>query len=154
MVRLADLPEVEAAMLRSIPCEPFDSEPWVTGAPLRRRRVAIVTTAGLLRTGDEHFDLVDTSFRAIPGETTGDDLLMGHSSVNFDRSGFQQDVNVVFPIDRLRELAAAGEIGSLASYHYSFMSAGSRPERLVASAREVARMLKDDQVDAVLLCPV
>ena len=51
---------------------------------------------------------------------------MSHISVNFDRSGFQQDLNVVFPVERLREMAADGEIGSVAD---SFMGA-TDPEQM------------------------
>lgn len=154
MVRLADLSEIDAETLRGIPCEPFQSEPWVTGGPVARRRVAIVTTAGLHRREERNFDFSDAGYRVIPGDTSGRDLIMSHSSVNFDRSGFQQDVNVVFPIDRLRELADDGEIGSLADFHYSFMGAAIRPHQLEATAREAAALLKADGVDAVLLCPV
>ena len=154
MVRLADLEEDLAAAYRAIPCVAFETTPWVSGPPLAERRVALVTTAGLLPRGERHFALSDASYRVIAGDTTGDELLMGHTSVNFDRRGFQQDVNVVFPIDRLREMAAAGEIGSLANLHYSFMGAAIRPHQLEATAREVAGLLKEDRVNAVLLCPV
>jgi D-proline reductase (dithiol) PrdB len=51
------------------------------------------------------------------------DLVMSHVSVNFDRTGFQQDMNVAFPIDRLRELVANGTVGSMAAVHYSFVGA-------------------------------
>ena len=154
MVRLVDLPVVEAAAYRAIPCEAFETTPWVEGPPLAERRVALVTTAGLVPPGERHYSLSDQSFRVISGDTDGRDLLMGHTSINFDRSGFQQDVNVVFPIDRLRALAAEGAIGSLARVHYSFMGAAIRPHQLEATAREVAGLLKEDQVNAVLLCPV
>ena len=40
----------------------------------------------------------------IPGDASAADLVMSHASVNFDRSGFQSDWNVVFPLDRLRDL--------------------------------------------------
>ena len=79
---------------------------------------------------------------------------MSHISVNFDRSGFQQDVNVAFPIERLRELARDGVIGSIADFHYSFMGAAWPPTRFEPKARELAVLLKKDRVDAVLLCPV
>ena len=52
---------------------------------------------------------------------------MSHISVNYDRSGFQEDINVVFPIDRLRELEADGTIGSISDFHYSFMGASRDP---------------------------
>ena len=78
---------------------------------------------------------------------------MSHISTNFDRTGFQQDHNVVLPIDRLNELAADGTIGSVASVHYSFMGA-THPAKLERTARHLAGLLKQDQVDAVLLVPV
>ena len=46
---------------------------------------------------------------------------MSHVSVNFDRTGFQRDLNVVLPRDRLDELVASGKIGGVAPEHYSFM---------------------------------
>ena len=79
---------------------------------------------------------------------------MSHASVNFDRSGFQDDVNVVFPIDRLRELKTAGEIGSMADFHYSVMGAGWEPHEIEPTALEMAALLQRDNVDAALLVPV
>lgn len=154
MVRLSDLPDYEAEYLLAKRCPPFATQPWVTGPSLKERRIAVVTTAGVHSPGEETFNFIDASYRVIPGDTDGGDLLMSHTSVNFDRSGFQQDVNVVFPIDRLRELEAAGEIGSLARFHYTFMSAGAQAADFEPGAREIAGLLKEDQVNAVLLCPV
>ena len=74
--------------------------------------------------------------------------------LTFDRSGFAEDVNLVFPIHRFKELATAGAIGSLADIHYSFMGAGLMPEVYEESAAQVAGLLKRDQVDAVFLTPV
>ena len=154
MVRLSDLPEIDARHLLDKECPPFDSEPWVTGPPLAERRVAIVTSAGLHRRDDRSFDIQDTGYRVIDGRLSGDDLVMTHASVNFDRTGFQQDTNVVFPIDRLRELEAAGEIGSVARFHYSVMGAGWLPHEIEPTVRELAGLLKEDAVNAVLLSPV
>ena len=92
-------------------------------------------------------------YRIIPSQCTASDLVMSHVSVNFDRTGFQQDWNVVFPLDRLRELAVDGTIGSLADFHYSFMGAAD-PKDLEPSARRLAPLLKQDRVDGVLLAPV
>jgi len=78
---------------------------------------------------------------------------MSHVSSNFDRTGYQQDLNVIFPIDRLAELAAERVIDSVADFHYSFMGA-TRPDLLEPKARELAGLLKEDQVNAVLLVPV
>jgi D-proline reductase (dithiol) PrdB len=78
---------------------------------------------------------------------------MTHISTNFDRTGFQRDWNVVFPLDRLRELAAEGIIGSLADYHYSFMGAAD-PLRMATHAQNLAQLLQGDRVNAALLIPV
>lgn len=158
MVRLADLPEWEQKhMLDKIPkLKNFGIKAWVTGPVLTQRRVALVTTAGLHLRGDRPFGQGDArnDYRVIPGGAEAKDVVMSQLSTNFDRSGFQQDLNIVFPIDRLRELAASGEIGSAADFHYSFMGAGSPVERMEIKAREVAGLLKKDKVDAVLLTPV
>ena len=154
MVRLADLDASDRDHLLAKPCPPFPSSPFVSGPPLAERRLAIVTTAGLTRRGDTPFALRSGEYRVIPGDTDGHDLVMSHSSVNFDRTGFQHDVNVVFPIDRARELVAEGQLGSLAAYHYSFMGASLDAAGYEAGARELAGLLARDGVDAVLLSPV
>jgi D-proline reductase (dithiol) PrdB len=154
MVRLTDLDAIDAKHLLDKECPPFETEPWVTGPPLAARRVAIVTTAGLHRRADRNFALEDLSYRVIPGDIDTSDLVMTHSSVNYDRSGFQQDVNVVFPIDRLRELRAVGVIGEIAEFHYALNGAGWLPHEIEPTAREMAGLLKEDRVNAVLLVPV
>ena len=154
MVKLGDLSRASARHLLDKDCPPFETVPFVAGPPLRQRRVAIVTTAGLHRRDDNNFNLSDLSYRVIPGDVRLSDLVMTQASVNFDRSGFQQDVNVVFPLDRLREMDGAGEIGRIANFHYSFNGAGQLPAAFEATGREVGRMLKEDGVNAALLVPV
>jgi D-proline reductase (dithiol) PrdB len=155
MVRLADLPEWDAKnkLEKVKELTGFDARPWVQPPPLRAARIAIVTTAGVHRRGDRPFGPNATDYRIIPGEARASDLVMSHQSVNFDRTGFQEDHNVVFPIDRLNELASRGVIGSVAALHYSFMGA-TRIRALEDKARELARFMKADAVDAVLLTPV
>lgn len=157
MVRLADLSEPERNYLlgKVKDLTGFDGRAWVEGPALKQRRVAIITTSGLHRQGDRPFGggAADVDYRVIPGDVSAGGLVMSHVSVNFDRTGFQQDINVVFPIDRLKELAAEGVIGEVADYHYSFMGAPP-PRTLEPKARQLAGMLKQDRVDAVLLTPV
>lgn len=156
MVRLADLSEQDRDnMLKKVPALPrFESRPWVPGPALARRRVAIVTTAGLHVRSDRPFGTGGMDYRVIPGDVVAGDLVMSHTSVNFDRSGFQVDWNVAFPLDRLKELASDKVVASVAAFHYSFMGAVSPVTRYEPKARELARLLKQDQVDAVLLSPV
>ncbi len=158
MVRLADLPESERkSHLDRVSTLPrFSSQPWARGPALSRRRVAIVTTAGLHARSDAPFDSggAGIDYRVIPGEAAPADLVMSHASVNFDRTGFQSDWNVVFPLDRLRDLARDKVVGSTAAFHYSFMGAIPQVTRYEPKGRELAAMLKADNVDAVVLSPV
>jgi D-proline reductase (dithiol) PrdB len=154
MVRLTDMSPEEAEHLRSKACDPFDTQPWVTGPPLAERRVAIMTSAGLHRAGEPPFGAIDLSYRVIHGSTPAHELTMTHSSIHFDRTGFRADANVVFPIDRLHELAREGVIGSVADFHYSLMGAGWPPQAIEPTMRELAARLRDDAVDAVCLAPV
>lgn len=154
MVRLNELSEAERRFLEGVTCPTFESQPWVSGPPLKERRVVLVSTAGLHRRGDRPFTFdAGDGYRIIPGDIAASDLVMTHVSANFDRTGFQQDWNVVFPIDRLRELAEEGTIGSVASYCYSFMGAHD-PMTLEEQARGVAGLMKKDGANAVLLVPV
>ncbi len=153
MTRLSNLPSAQAKRLAELDCPDFATRPFVSGPALSRRRVAIVSSAGLVVRGEEPFRGRDPDYRAIPGTTAPENLLMSHISINFDRTGFQEDWNVVFPLDRLDELAAAGTIGSVARTHYSFMGA-TDPVQMEPHARELAGRLKQDGVDTVILSPV
>ncbi len=153
MTRLTDLPPAQAKRLAELECPDFTTRPWVTGPPLSQRRVAIVSSAGLVVRGENPFRGRDADYRVIPADTKPEDLLISHISINFDRTGFQEDWNVVFPLDRLRELAAEGAIGSVAQTHYSFMGA-TDPVQMEPHARELASRLKQKGADAVILPPV
>lgn len=154
MVRLSDLSPVSAQHLLDKDCPAFATAPFVSGPPLRERRVALVTTAGLHRRDDDHFDISDLSFRVIPSDVALNDLVMTQGSVNYDRTGFAQDINVVLPLDRLREMEQAGEISSIARFHYAFNGAGQLAPAFEPTAREVGRLLREDGVDAAVLVPV
>lgn len=153
MARLDRMPEPLHSHLANLPCPSFNDHPWVTGKVLTQRRISIISTAGLHRRGDRPFAGRTGDYRVIPGDIKAKDLVMTHISTNFDRTGFQLDWNVVFPLDRLRELAEEGAIGSVAAYHYSFMGA-TDPAEMEPAARNLAELLKGDGVDAALLVPV
>ena len=84
---------------------PLGDLPWVVNEkPLSEKKVAIITTAGLNFREDHNFDFVDSNYRALPGDLAVLDILMTQASVSYDPSGFQEDINAVFPIDRFKEL--------------------------------------------------
>src|SRR6188474_2548440 len=89
-----------------LPCPEFPNPAWVTPKPLAESTVAIVTSAALHTADDDQFVAADTGFRFI--ERSRRDLVLGHWSANFDRTGIAIDLDVVFPIERLEELAARG----------------------------------------------
>jgi D-proline reductase (dithiol) PrdB len=153
MARLDRMSEEERAHVPALPCPSFERTPWATGPALKERRIVIISTAGLHRKGDRPFAVGATDYRVIPVTIAANELVMSHLSTNFDRTGFQQDWNVVFPLDRLKELVACGEIGSLAQYHYSFMGA-SDPRPMEDTVRRLAGILRKDKVDSALLLPV
>jgi len=138
----------------TLPVPEFTETAFTKPPPLSEARVAIVTSAALHRSGDDGFTQGDTSFRSFP--TDARDLMMGHWSPNFDRSGFAIDRNVVYPIDRLLELEERGVIGSVATNHLAF--AGNQPDDVATirldSGPAAAKVLTDDGVDVVLLTPV
>ena len=154
MVRLEKISEEERNMLLSLDCPTFTTSPWVSGPPLKERRLAVITTAGLHLRHDRPFQFgVPDFYRVIPGNVQASDLVMSHMSAGFDRTGFQRDWNVVFPLDRLREMEEEGIIGSLADFHYS-VATPRVALTLLEPGQEIAGLLKKDNVNAVLLLPV
>ena len=156
MVRLTDLHEVEAENMRVLAAEmrPVDGGPWITPKTLSESKVAIISTAGLHRRSDEPFKVGAVDYRLIPADVDFGDLVVSHVSTNFDRSAYQQDPNIWFPLERLREMADDGEIGGVSNWHYSFMGAQPIHGSLSLAGEEVGRLLAADGVDVALLVPV
>jgi D-proline reductase (dithiol) PrdB len=140
--------------LRAQPVAEYDTTPDAGPVRLADARVALVTSAGLHLRTDRPFARHDPGYRVIPGDVTANDIVQSHSSIGFDRTAMQRDINVVFPLDRLRELVAEGVLGELAPRFLSFMGAQHDPEAVLAeSAEQAAKQLLDDHVDVVLLTP-
>jgi D-proline reductase (dithiol) PrdB len=121
--------------------------------PLEECRLALVTTGGVHLLEDARFDiddaLGDCSYREIP--TDAQTLTWTHAYFAPDRG---DDLDAVFPLWTLRELARETVVGELNRRHFSFMGAIHDPGPLVGdTAPEVAGRLADDGVDAVLLTP-
>lgn len=155
MPRLDRLPEPNRQTLVTFPAQVNDTAPFVTlDKPLSACRVAIVTTAGLHRRGDRPFDPGEPRYRAIPSDTPAHDIVQSHTSLGFDRAPIMRDLNISFPVDRLRELRERGRLGGLGPNHYSFMGALRDVRRLeTETGPEVGRRLRDEGVDAVFITP-
>ncbi len=55
MARLEDIPQPTRDAVATAACPSFDTTPFVSGPPLAERRVAIVSSAALIRRGDTPF---------------------------------------------------------------------------------------------------
>lgn len=145
-----------------IAMEPPREIPWT---PLSKSisdcTVALISSGGIALKSDRPFDQEgerknpwwgDPSYRVIPRTATEEDVEIYHLHVN--PSFPKRDLNCLFPLGRLLELEAAGEIGRSAARHYSFMGYILQPETLLAqSTPAMIRQLREDGVDVVVLVP-
>ena len=153
MARVEDIPQPTRDAVVKLPCPAFETTPFVSGPPLAQRRVALVSSAALIRRGDKPFPFGSGECRFVAADTPPNDLLLSHVSINFDRAGWQRDINVVFPIDRLRDLAASGEIAGMAETHYTVMGS-TDPAEMEAAVSQIEGQLRQERIDSVLLSPV
>jgi D-proline reductase (dithiol) PrdB len=133
--------------------------PWSPAQiPLREASIALITSAGVHLKDEPPFDMAnpegDASFRVIPADTPFHNLTITHDY--YDHRAADRDVNCVFPLERLHELAAARKIGTVAPRHIGTMGhiLGAEERRLLTeTAPAIARLLTDDGVDYVLAAP-
>lgn len=160
MGELSEFPVGLRVFLRAYRWRRVDPVPWTPlRRPLSESRLALVSSAGFVLPGQVPFDESkrggDPSFREIPSDTEAGVLVDTHRSEAFDHTAMCRDPNLAFPVDRIRELASRGRIGSVNPRHLSFMGSLTAPGRLVRdTAPAAARSLVDDGVDVALLVPV
>lgn len=107
---MADRPVLELSRY----CVPFTP----MRLPLEEAIVGLVSTAGVYHQDDAPFDVEgDTTFRVIPGSASAAELRVADS--HYDHGCVDRDINCVFPIDRLAELAREQRIGGVAESHFS-----------------------------------
>jgi D-proline reductase (dithiol) PrdB len=128
------------------------SIPWAPmRKPLSDSTVVLISTGGVHLRSDRPFKLnSDSTFREIPGDAEPADLAISHQA--YDRTDALRDINLVFPIERLRELEDERVIGRLARVHYGFGLMGSA-RRLMPSIKEVAQRISESGADLALLVP-
>jgi D-proline reductase (dithiol) PrdB len=136
----------------------FDEVPFARPArPLRESRLALITTGGVHVRSQPGFDMQDprgdASYRAIPPATPPAQIAITHDY--YDHSDAERDLNILFPLALMRELRDQGKIGDLGTC-YGFMGHIEPPHvetLLRETAPQVAGMLKQERIDAVLLTP-
>ena len=131
--------------------------------PLGESRFGLVTSGGLYHQGHEQpFDQErerrepswgDPSFRILPADM--DPAEVGVSHLHIDGRDALADMNILLPIQRLKELVAEGRIGGLAAHAYSFMGYQGFPADLSGWRKTYGPAVRDrllaEEVDCVLL---
>jgi hypothetical protein len=132
--------------------------PWTPyrGQPTEQT-FAMVTSGGLyLKNGQPSFDTDsihgDPSMRKIPKTVRQKEIGIAHR--HFDHSLAEQDINIIFPIQRLIELEKEGIIGRLTDMHYSFGYVNDVVPLVTGTVPELISRLKAEGVDVLLLAPV
>ncbi len=124
--------------------------------PLAAARLTFVSSAGVQPRGSLPFDVVhpvgDYSFRTVPATAAPAELEI--HQLKYPTDGAHRDLNVIFPIERLRELAAEGVVGGLTPHLFSFIGYNMDPERLERTlAEDIAAAVVADGAEAALLAP-
>jgi D-proline reductase (dithiol) PrdB len=160
------LPRLIATFYQLTEIEPEFPIPWTPlPHPLEDCVFGLVTSGGLYHRGVEPpFDLErewreptwgDSSYRTIPTDIRKEDVAVSHLHINTE--AVLEDMNVLLPIDRFRELAEEGRIGGLAENAYSFMGYQGFPPDASdwrdVYGPEVAEKFKSQGVHCVFLTP-
>lgn len=124
--------------------------------PLGECRLAFVSTAGVQPRNTLPFDTAhpigDYSFRRVPSAARPADLTI--HQIKYPTFGAHEDLNVIFPIERLQELAVEGVIGGLTEHFFSFIGYNMDPVRVEEDlAEQIAIAVAGEHADIVLLCP-
>lgn len=157
---MSEFPLAIRAFLELYRWRRIDPVPWaLPDKPLRESRVGLVSSAALVLPEQEPFDERvkggDWSFREVPSSVDPRVLVETHRSESFDRAGLEADRNLVFPVERLREMERDGAIRALNQRVLSFMGSITAPGRLVKeTAPLAAELFVEDGVDVALLVPV
>lgn len=142
--RLIALPQLRRLAAGPIPWAPLRK-------PLAESTVVLLSSGGVHLRSDRPFNINgDATYRVIPKGALQDELAITHQA--YDRTDALKDINLVFPLERLRELEAERVIGRLAGDHYGFGLMGSA-RRLMPAIKEVARRIGESGVDLALLVP-
>lgn len=133
---------------KCVPFTPFDRA-------LSRATIAIVTAAGVHRKDQPPYNIADElgdlTFRVITAEAGPGDLMVTHH--HYDHADADRDINVVFPIDALRALAAEGVVGGEAREHVGYMGYTMQLKRMYEeTAPQIAEEIdRRSRADAVVL---
>lgn len=122
--------------------------------PLHESRIVLIASGGVYRAGDVGFTHKDDlTHREVPVDTPTSELRVTHFA--YDQTSARRDPNAVFPIDALRSMVAAGEIGELAEVALTFMGGIYSQRRLQETlVPALVDRVRELDADIALLVPV
>ena len=137
---------MEKALELSRYCVPF--------TPFRRKLeeslVCLVSTAGVRAKSDAAFNVEgDNSFRRIDASLSASELAV--DDAHYDHGCIDQDVNCVFPVDRLTALAREQRIAGTTAEHFSMGYSQALRDLRETTVPQIARAVSAARPDAVLL---
>jgi len=132
---------------KCVPFTPFDRE-------LSKSTIAIVTAGGVHLQDQEPFNIADElgdlGYREIPADVDSSRLMVTHH--HYDHRDADEDINVVFPIDVLRDLEGEGIIGGIARKHIGYGYTQQLKAMYEGTAREIANEIdRGSRADVVIL---
>jgi D-proline reductase (dithiol) PrdB len=133
---------------KCVPFTPFEGD-------LTKATVALVTAGGVHLKDQDPFNIADElgdlGFRIMPEDVASSDLVVTHH--HYDHTDADKDINVVFPIDVLRDLQQEGFIGGIARKHIGYMGYTMQLKAMYeGTAREIANEIdKGSRADLVVL---
>jgi D-proline reductase (dithiol) PrdB len=126
-----------------VPFTPFKGK-------LEDAAICLVSTAAVRTRDDRPFNTEgDTSWRTIPGDVEAKDLR--YDDAHYDHACVDRDMNCVFPIDRVRELAAERRVGGLTTRHFSLGYSQALRELRETVIPTLVREVDRERPGAVLL---
>jgi D-proline reductase (dithiol) PrdB len=149
LMRRKWIPEFQLQYSTDVPWTPFQKK-------LKESKVTLISTAGVYVKGEtpftDHYGLGDPSYREVPLDTPLSQL--NHFHEHYDHTNAYQDINCIFPIERLKELVNQKFIGALTPYHFSFMGYVPIPHPLITrTAPDLVKKLVMQGTDLVVLVP-
>jgi D-proline reductase (dithiol) PrdB len=133
-----------------IPWTPYKGEPST-------QTFALVTSGGLyIKKSQPPFDTVsihgDTTFRELPKTVRQQDLGIAHA--HYDHRLAEEDINIIFPLQRFIELEKEKIIGRLAETNYSFGYVNDAVTLVKKTVPEFISKIKAQTIDVLFLVPV
>src|SRR5260370_7689198 len=123
---------------------------------LNQSRGTLISSSGVHMKSDRRMDVChpfgDFTFRRVPSGANQSDLII--HQLKYPHDDADLDINVIFPIERLQELAREGMIGGLTRNFFSFIGYNMDPERFEQTvAADIARAVREEAADVALLAP-